>query len=324
MAFNDQYWGRVSYGNNGDVTINYSTGVGTQEGPCNIWSYNGNVVGDNIATIGAGNYFLPVVQDLQLNDLIYATATDTPELLQVSAITYPNSQGTGAAVTTVSFDLATVAPNSITTAMIQNAAVTFPKIQNVNATALMGNPTGAPAAPSNITLAGPLSFAGTTLTIAAGAITGAEIGAAQITNTNLAVGLPNFASGVLTSAQFKGMEAAPVQLLAAQGANTLIIVHDFVLELVFVSAQYANGGAVGLEYGNTAALAGPAASLTIPAASFTGAAASSVMGGGFSLPVATVANAVNKGIFISNDTAPYITGDSTFNWYMVYSVVATT
>jgi hypothetical protein len=93
--------------------------------------------------------------------------------------------------------------------------------------------------------------------------------------------------------------------------------------MVFGAVQLANGGAVGLEYGNTAVLAGPLASATIAAAGFTGAAASSVMGALGALPVATTANTVNTGVFISNLTAPYINGDSTFRVYVNYSVLTT-
>jgi len=60
----------------------------------------------------------------------------------------------------------------------------------------------------------------------------------------------------LTAAQLNGMYATPVQVIAAPGANKAILVNHAVLNMTFVSAQYAAGGVVGLQYGNTAHLAG--------------------------------------------------------------------
>jgi hypothetical protein len=151
------------------------------------------------------------------------------------------------------------------------------------------------------------------------------LAANTVTSAVTAANLIQFATGTMTAAQFLGMEAVPHLILAAQGANTLIRVHDFTLELVYGTMNLANGGAVGLEYGAGVALANTAASATQAAAGFTGAAASSVYGFAGALPAAlAAATTVNTGIYISNTVAPFITGDSTYNWYLSYSVYATT
>jgi len=135
------------------------------------------------------------------------------------------------------------------------------------------------------------------------------------------------AQGSFLSAAFINSGAVPIQLLPAPGANRLIVVSDFTLEIIFGAAQYANGNPVGLEYGNTANLGGTAASPTIAAASINGVAANSsyvrVPG---ALAISVVAAVVNQGIFLSYNQggAAFITGDGDFAWSMNYSIMVTT
>jgi len=132
------------------------------------------------------------------------------------------------------------------------------------------------------------------------------------------------ASGTLNAAQFAGMSATPVTLLAAPGAGLMYVVERFSLELIWGTTQYANGGAVGLQYGTTAALAGEKVTTTIAAATINGATANNIfIRGSFDLEaLSTVAN--NAAISISNDTAAFTTGDSTFAWKIWYSLVSIT
>ncbi len=120
------------------------------------------------------------------------------------------------------------------------------------------------------------------------------------------------------------MYATPVQVIAAPGANKAIIVNHAVLNMTFVSAQYAAGGAVGLQYGNSAHLAGAPASATEAATDFTGAAASTLFRFGAGLSTgAAVSSAANAAVYISNDTAAFTTGDSTFKLWVWYEVIPT-
>jgi len=127
----------------------------------------------------------------------------------------------------------------------------------------------------------------------------------------------------LTTAQFAGMYANPVQLIAAPGAGKMILILSSYLELVFVSTQYANGGAIQLQYGNTNHAGGQNAAGNIAAATINGLVATSILGmpSGIFLNAVPTAPALNQGIFISNDTAAFDTGDSTFIINVLYTII---
>jgi hypothetical protein len=128
----------------------------------------------------------------------------------------------------------------------------------------------------------------------------------------------------LTAAQFNGMYAAPVQLVAAPGANLMIAVDKIVLQMTFGSADFASGGVVAAQYGATVHGAGTLATNGEAAADFFAAANTVFQFSGVSgntvgaLPTANVSNA---GIFLSNLTGVFTTGDSTFVAKVYYKVV---
>lgn len=119
----------------------------------------------------------------------------------------------------------------------------------------------------------------------------------------------------ITAAQFNGMYAAPVQLVAAPGAGFMLLPSQVILDMTFVSAQYAAGGVVAAQYDSTVHGGGVLATNTQQASDFTGAAASTIFtfglstGNGSSKATASVAN---KALYLSNQTAAFTTGDSTF------------
>jgi hypothetical protein len=124
----------------------------------------------------------------------------------------------------------------------------------------------------------------------------------------------------LTSAQILGMSAAPVLLLAAPGANKMIILNKLSFTYLYGGVAYAAGGAIGLEWANTAALAGPAASTTLAAATFNGYVASN----NFELTpdnTDTLANMINQAVYISNATAAFTTGTGTLIANLNYNIV---
>ena len=125
----------------------------------------------------------------------------------------------------------------------------------------------------------------------------------------------------LTSAQILAMSVTPVQLVAAPGSNRIVVPVAYQFTYLFDTAQYAAGGAIGVEYGNTAALAGPAASTTLAAATFNGYAASNT----FTLTpdvTDTLANVVNAGLFLSNTVGAFTTGAGSLKVNTLYMVVA--
>lgn len=124
---------------------------------------------------------------------------------------------------------------------------------------------------------------------------------------------------LITSAQIQGMDAAPVLILPAAGVGKLYILNRIVGLYQFGTTQYTGGGALGLEWANTAALAGPAASSTLAGATFNGYAASNA----FELTpdnTDTFANLVNKGVYLSNNTAAFATGDGTLVLNINYQI----
>lgn len=293
MAFTLQTWGKWNYTNSTDFTVNWAVTppvLLTNFGAPSTFVYSSAV--DAQAAIAGAGYFNSIAQDVRVNDLIWTI--DNGGVGQFYVVTVVNYGAT---------PLVTVAAFGAAIGIVGNANINN---NSINAAKLVNNSL-------------------TDAQIQAGGITNASLAANTVTSDKTDVQLMQFATGQLTAAQFRGMSAAPVQLIAAAGANTLIRVHDFSLELQFNTLQYANGGAVGLEYGNGALLANTAASATIAAAGFTGAAASTVYGALGALPTAlAAATTVNTGIFISNTVAPFITGDSVVNWYISFSVYTTT
>lgn len=162
------------------------------------------------------------------------------------------------------------------------------------------------------------------LTIGSGAVTASKIASNAVDYANLATDVAASATVALTAAQINGMYATPVQLLPAPGAGKLIIIDSIIWDVAFVSAQYAAGGAISAQYGNTIHGAGPAASATLAAATLNSVAASSFLGEAGSSTVLDVTKtaSLNTAVFISNATAAFTTGDSTVNLYIRYRIVS--
>jgi hypothetical protein len=123
----------------------------------------------------------------------------------------------------------------------------------------------------------------------------------------------------LTNAQVLGMEVTPVQLVPAGGANTAIIIDQVILENLNTGTAYANGGVIGTYYGNSN-LTYPA-STTVAATFLTTptATAIDVLTGTYSSDLG--ADAINAAVYISNATAPFITGTGTLKVTTTYRIV---
>ncbi len=126
----------------------------------------------------------------------------------------------------------------------------------------------------------------------------------------------------LSAAQIAAMYGAPILAVAAPVAGTINIVKEAYLSVDFVSAQYASGGAIALQYKNTVHGAGTLATDTISAATLNGVTADEVL---LFDPVPTgilLANATAQGIYISNQTGAFTTGDSPVKLYVYYNNIA--
>ena len=103
-----------------------------------------------------------------------------------------------------------------------------------------------------------------------------------------------------------------------------------VLAMTFVAAAYAAGGVVAAQYDSTVHGAGQHATNTEAAADFFAVASSAFMFVGNSGNAATVdgglvpfAANVNKGLYLSNLTQAFTTGDGTWVAHIWYKIIPT-
>lgn len=290
MAFTIANWTCVSSSlNQGQETVTPFGGSPTVLNAPNLFTYGSPT--DALATIAAANYFLSEYASLSVGDIIIANGTDGSNMYIVAT-----SSSSG--VTVNSF----TASGSVATANIQNNAVTYAKIQEAATHTLIGNPTGGTTEVSEITLGNSLEFSSTTL---------------RVPLTNL-----NYAAVAITAAEFNGMYAAPKLLVAAPGANRLLVLDKLDLLMTYVSANYAAGGVAAVQYDSTANGAGVIASTTLSAATFQAAASTGFMFNTGVVPQ-TFSTCVNKGLYLSNITGAFTTGDSTFVGHIWYKNIPT-
>lgn len=119
----------------------------------------------------------------------------------------------------------------------------------------------------------------------------------------------------LSAANIIAMNATPVTLIAAPGANKAIIVDEAVFHFQVGATQFTAGGAVSIEYAdaNDNLLAS-----TLAASVITGAsdAVRKIDGADGSLTVTA-----NKAVEITNATAAFADGDGTMDVYLRYRVL---
>lgn len=270
---------------------------------------------DAIATIAAANYFSSVAYQLKVNDVIMVVASDVSEFLQILTVdtsVIPATITTTAFTAAAAVDTANIVAGAVTNAKVNAAAaIDFSKLATLaSGNMIIGSVGGVPTS---------VASSGDVTVIASGAF---AIGAAKVTSAKLALTTVQYTSVAITAAQFNGMYAAPKLLVAAGGANTLIVLDKVQLLMTYVSANYAAGGVAAVQYDSTANGAGVIASTTLSAATFQAAAST-----GFNFNAGVVAETfttcVNKGLYLSNVTGAFTTGDSTFVAHIWYKVVAT-
>lgn len=151
-----------------------------------------------------------------------------------------------------------------------------------------------------------------------------DVNNALTSRTNLGLGITtlNYVAVPITAAQFNGMYAAPVLLVAAPGANRMLVLDKVDLLMTYVSANYAAGGVAAVQYDSTANGAGVIASTTLSAATFQAAASTGFMFNTGVVPQ-TFSTCVNKGLYLSNITGAFTTGDSTFVAHVWYKNIPT-
>ena len=129
------------------------------------------------------------------------------------------------------------------------------------------------------------------------------------------------ATVAITAAEFNGMYATPKLLVAAPGADYLVVLESVQLLMTYVAADYAAGGVVAIQYDDTANGAGVIASSTQAAADFQDAVSTA---NGFNQGIVKqpFSTSVNKGLYLSNVTGAFTTGDSTFVAHVFYRIIA--
>jgi len=258
---------------------------------------------DTLATIEAADYFLSVYSDLNEGDQILVYGSNGYETLNVTA-------ASSSTVTTAT--LAQVPANSITNNDVNTAAaIAFSKLAALTSgNIIVGSVANVP---TSVAMAGDITI------IAAGTT---AIGANKVLSSMVSPLLIKYAAVAISAVEFNGMYAAPKALVAAGGANTLLVLHGLDLLMTYVSANYAAGGVAAVQYDSTANGAGVIASTTLAASTFQAAAST-----GFKFNAGVVAQTfstcVNKGLYLSNVTGAFTTGDSTFVAHVWYSVVPT-
>lgn len=148
------------------------------------------------------------------------------------------------------------------------------------------------------------------------------IGANKVLSSMISPLIRKYVAVPITAAAFNGMYATPIQLVAAGGANTLLVLDQLQLVMTYGSANYAAGGVAAVQYDSTANGAGVIASTTLAAATFQAAASTTftMNAGVVALPFTTT---VNKGLYLSNITAAFTTGDSDMVANIWYRVIPT-
>lgn len=286
MAFELDNWDKLSGAANTSVV--------------NIWSYFSST--DNTATVIAANYFNDIAYALKVADQICINASDGPTDVVILTVT-PN--------VTVA-PQAEVGAGSITNTQINAAAaIAFSKLAALPSTQILVGSAG--NVPTAVAVTGDVTVGNTGVT---------AIGAGKVLSSMMSPLLLRYTTVAITAAEFNGMYAAPKLLLAAGGANTLIVPVEVQLVMTYGTAQFAAGGVVAVQYDSTANGAGVIATSTQAAANFQDAASTVVNfnAGVVKLPFTTT---VNKGLYLSNITAAFTTGDSTFVAHVLYRVIPT-
>ncbi len=312
MAFNIKRFTRASLAfNTGKLTLEDATIV---QGPT-LFSYAS--ASDSVATISAANYFNAdsVIYDLEVGDIIFVVGSDANTNLVVTAVdrsVSPKTISTAAFNLTGSVDTANIVDGAVTNAKVNaSAAIDFSKLATLASTNILVGSAGGVATSRTVT--GDVTIGNTGVT---------AIGAGKVLSSMMSPLLVQYAAVPITAAQFNGMYAAPKLLVAAGGANTMLVLHRVDLLMTYVSANYAAGGVAAVQYDSTANGAGVIASTTLSAATFQAAVSTGFMFNTGVVPQ-TFSTCVNKGLYLSNITQAFTTGDSTFVAHVWYSVVPT-
>ncbi len=317
MAFFLQGWGRVDTSLPNPIYVLQAIEASPPQVPVRIpprtigcfrvYNYYADVIAtdnDSIEYMLIPGYFDEVRGDLQVGDIIYMnTRASDPDPQETATAIVTNIATSSPYVTIQQFNLGA---GEVVTADFDDMAVFYNKIQDVSAQRLLGNPQAIEGAVEEISIGNALELPGDdTLTLSYEVIT--------------------HASGTITAAEWNDMYNTPIRLTPNANGQTMIAVDRVELRQIYGGAQYTGGGTVIIGYDDEpTGLSEPATSSNISAAVINNIAATSAIARvGFTTTPIFVANAVGVGIWISNDTAVFATGNGNWEyniWYRIFSV----
>jgi len=154
------------------------------------------------------------------------------------------------------------------------------------------------------------------------AVTTGKIADNAVTSGKLSALALQYVAVPIAAAAFNAMYVTPIQLVAAGGANTLIVVDKIELLMTYGSAAYASGGVAHAQYANTTFGAGVIATTTLAAAAFQPTVSTGfVFNGG--VVAQTFSTCVNLGLFLSNITGAFTTGNSAMVAHVWFKIIPT-
>jgi hypothetical protein len=235
---------------------------------------------------------------------------------------YPSSEGdqnvNGAELVDGSVPTDALADDAVTTAKLANIAQGSVLVGGAsdaptaldasgNAKVLVGDGTDV----ASVSISGDVTMSNTgVVTIGAGKITDAMLANSPATYYEHTV--------TITTAQlldlYVGAGGTAIELIAAQGANTLIDVVSVKSLLDYNSATYAAGGVLQLDYDGNAGTA-------IASIAATGVTGSADTVGIWDIPTGVDTTGINAAVYLNNLTAMFTTGDSPLKLSILYRII---
>ena len=129
----------------------------------------------------------------------------------------------------------------------------------------------------------------------------------------------------LSSADIQSMYTTGILLIAAQGAHTVVMVHDVFFEYIFVTTEYIDGDLPQISYGSLNGDFNPSPIMILSNLFLqTDSAFYQTNGSETGGVILSSLGCVNTGVYISNYSANFSGGDSTAKVTLTYSVITTT
>lgn len=141
-----------------------------------------------------------------------------------------------------------------------------------------------------------------------------------LTTTLLRPSEPYFKSGTISAAELMSMLSTPVLILGAPGVGKCYLVDKCFLQLNYGDQAFLLGGNIKFQYGNTAGGGGTGVCDTFSSSVLTTSSNNGQMQGGTFAKTAKT-NYENQGIYLTNSTLSFTTGDGTATYMIWYTIV---